>query len=176
MDKGKKECTFRDGKEGDGCNCILISMSDSIVGVANGQIEWVVLYMPSWHRDCGLITPKDNGAVHRSFGSWVRCKDLILCSSMKTHPQYQRDWNAYRMLPGNISWYDIVLSMLSMSVKVDIGAQIKLSIKVWIWQHRRYNSFRIVIPDLVVCLHLARRVFINVVWDPSYKTLPGDVT
>jgi len=64
VDKDEKELTFRNSKEGDGYNCILMSVLDGIVRVANRQVEWVVLYMPSCHRDCGLITPKDNGAVH----------------------------------------------------------------------------------------------------------------
>ena len=82
VDNNKKERTFRDGKEANGCNCTPVSASDSIVRVANGQIEWVVLYMPSRHGDCSLIAPKDNRAVHRSFGSWVRCKDIILYAAL----------------------------------------------------------------------------------------------
>jgi hypothetical protein len=78
VDNNKKEHTFRDDKEADGCNCILVSTLDSIVRVANGQIEWVVLYVPSCHSDCSLIAPKDNQAVYRTFSSWVRCKDIIL--------------------------------------------------------------------------------------------------
>jgi len=82
VDKDEKELTFRDGKEGDGYNRIPMSASDGVVRVANRQVEWVVLYMPSRHRDCGLIAPKDNGAVHRTFGSWVGCKDIILYAAL----------------------------------------------------------------------------------------------
>ena len=70
--------TFRNGKEANGCNCVPVSTSDSVVRVANGQIERVVLYMPGRHSDCSFVAPKDNWAVHCSFGSWVRFKDIVL--------------------------------------------------------------------------------------------------
>ena len=78
MNKIREQLTFRDGKEGNGSYRVPMSASDSIVRVANRQIEWMVLYMSSRYADCGLIAPKNNGAVHRSFGSWVRFEDIIL--------------------------------------------------------------------------------------------------
>ena len=64
VDNNKKELTFWDGKEGDGYNRIPMGASDGVVRVPNRQVERVILYMASRHRDCGLIAPKDNGAVH----------------------------------------------------------------------------------------------------------------
>jgi len=64
VNNNEKQLTFRDGEEGDGYDCVPISMSDSIVRVTDREIEQVVLYMSSCHGDCGLITPKDNRTKH----------------------------------------------------------------------------------------------------------------
>lgn len=82
MNKNGERLTFRDGKEGDGSYRVPMSASDSVVRVANRQIERMVLYVSSCYADCGLITPKNNRAVHRSFGSWVGFEDFILFAAL----------------------------------------------------------------------------------------------
>jgi len=63
-----------------------------------------------------------------------------------------------------------------MCIKVNIWAVIKLSVEIRVRQHRRDNRVWVTIPDLIGCPHPARRVIINVVRDPSYKTLPWDIS
>lgn len=47
--KDEKQLTFRNGKESDGYDRVPMGTSDRIMGVANGQIKWMVLYMSSCH-------------------------------------------------------------------------------------------------------------------------------
>ena len=82
MNNNGEQLTFRDGKEGDGSYHVLISMLDSVVRVANRQIEWMVLYMSCCYADCGLVAPKNNRAVHCSFGSWVGFEYFILFAAL----------------------------------------------------------------------------------------------
>jgi hypothetical protein len=82
MNNNGEQLTFRDGKEGDGSYRIPMSASDSVVRIANRQIEWMVLYMSRRYADCGLIAPKNNRAVHCSFGSWVGFEDFILFAAL----------------------------------------------------------------------------------------------
>jgi hypothetical protein len=82
MNKNGERLTFGDGKEGDGCYRVPMSALDSVMRVANRQIEWMVLYMSGCYADGGLIASKNDRAVHRSFGSWVGFEDFILFSAL----------------------------------------------------------------------------------------------
>jgi hypothetical protein len=88
--------------------------------------------MSSCNRDCHLIAPKDDWAIHCALCIWDRRDNFILDQEARLKSVPDAAWSAstYTSPPSKICGHYITPPTVSICIEVDIQAHVELTIEI----------------------------------------------